>query len=489
MSFYKLFDRSYRDYVGEPELLRSLNVIVLSAAVGMFLFAAQGGVAFAGYASSLGAGEFAFGLISALPIIASLMQIPASHIGIKTGRFKRMFLIGGVIQRVSWIIIAFIPFIFNVQDTRLWGLIVLITLASMSGSFVAIAHMTLMGSVVPMQVRGRYITARQKVIMAFSLVAGLMIAFVLDNVPGDFLGYTIVFGIGGVAGLIDILMYTKIDFSTIPQKAKTTPLHKGIRDCFTKPVMRNYLIFWALWSFTINLNGPFFNKYAIDVLQIPYTSLIIFGQITSQMVALLVVSRWGVFIDRYGSVPTMLISAIVSTLVAVAWLFAVPGVIWPVFIFHLIGGMFWCANDACMVNMQLSHTPTEERSTALAVYAVMTSLAAASALILGGALLELFSPIMDELALTFAGTPFDHYKLMFVIAIVLRLIVIGTTLPKVWNEKELTLRKAYANAYTDISGRLRHEFSRLRPPRLSYIKANLMLRKLNKQQKRGKHKK
>jgi len=469
MSISKLFDRSYRDYVGDAETLRMLNIIILSAAVGQFLFAAQFGVAFTGYASSLGAGEFAFGVITALPVLASLVQIPASYLAVKTGRFKSIFLVGGIIQRVAWIVIAFIPFLFHIQDSRLWALIVLVALASMSGSFVAITHMTLMGSVIPMGVRGRYITTRQKVNMAFGLIAGLSIAFALDYIPG-FLGYTIVFGVGGVAGLIDILMYARVSFSSIPQQAKNTPMHKGIRDCFTRPIMRNYLIFWAFWSFAINLSAPFFNKYAIDVLGISYMNLIIFGQITSQVMALLVISRWGVILDRYGSVPTMMVSSIVSTLVGFVWLFAVPGVVWPILVFNMIGGMFWCANDACMVNMQFSHTPSEERSTALAVYAVITSLAAAAALIVGGAVLETLSPIMEQLALTFAGTAFDHYKLVFLIAIVARFTVIGAFLPRVWNEKELPLRVAFANAYTDISGRLRYEASRLRVPQISRVK-------------------
>lgn len=469
MSVYRLFNRSYRDYVGDAELLRTLNIIILSAAVGTFLFAAQFGVAFTGYASALGAGEFVFGVITALPVLASLVQIPASYLAVKTGRFKRIFLIGGVIQRVTWIVIAFIPFFFQVQDTRLWAMIVLVALASMSGSFVAITHMTLMGSVIPMEIRGRYITTRQKVTMAFSLVAGLGIAFALDNIPG-FLGYTIVFGLGGVAGLIDILMYMRVSFSGIPKKVENTPLHKGIRDCFTRPIMRNYLIFWIFWSFAVNISAPFFNKYAIDVLGLSYINLIIFGQIMSQVVALLVISRWGVFLDRYGSVPTLMISSIVSTLVIFVWLFAVPGAIWPILIFNMIGGMFVCANDACMINMQLSHTPSEERSTALAVYAVITSLASAAALIIGGAVLELLYPVMERLALTFAGTPFDNYKLVFLITIVLRFAVIGAFLPKVWNEKELPLRTAYANAYRDISSKLRYEVLRFESLRRSHIK-------------------
>jgi len=333
MSIYSLFNRPYRDYVRSDEILRILNIIILSAAIGTFLFTAQGGVAFAGYASALGAREFAFGLISALPVIAGLLQIYASQIVIKTGKYKTMFMIGGIVQRISWIFVAFIPYFFPVDDSRLFALIVLVTLAAMSGSCVGITHMTLMGSVIPIDIRGRYITTRQKVCTAAGLIFGLCIAFMLDYIPG-YLGYTVVFGIGGIAGLIDILMYYNVKFSAIQNKSEGFSLLASIKACFTTPRVRNYLLFWTFWSFAINISGPFFNKYAIDVLNLSYLSIIVFGQIVAQTMAILVISRWGVFLDRYGSVPMMLISTTSATIISFVWMFAAPGVVWPLIVFN-----------------------------------------------------------------------------------------------------------------------------------------------------------
>jgi len=227
-------------------------------------------------------------------------------------------------------------------------------------------------------------------------------------------------------------------------------------------VTRKYLMFWAFWSFGVNMSAPFFNKYAIDVLSLSYISIIIFGQIVAQVMVLLVVSRWGVFLDRYGSVPMMMISTICSTLFVAVWLFASPGLIWPMLVFNLAGGVFWCALDAAMVNMQLSHTPSEGRPAALAVYAVFTSVAAATALIFGGAFLEALSPIMERVSLTIAGTPFDHYKVLFIVTFLVRSIVIAVFLPRVWNEKGMTLREAYAKVYQDSSSRFRSSLSQLR---------------------------
>jgi len=441
--------------------LRILNVIVLSVALGTFLFQAQFGVAFAGFISALGAGDFAFGVISAMPVIAGLLQIPVSYLAQKSGKYKKMFLIGGVIQRASWIVVAFIPFIFPVADSQLWSVIVLVTLSAMAGSFVAIAHMTLFASVVPQEIRGRYITTRHKVATVMALVAGICIAFMLDFIPG-FLGYTLVFAIGGVGGLADILLYARVDFSGIPAKSDSFSLISGIKGCFTSSRMRNYLIFWTFWFFVVNMKAPFINRYAIDVLELSFVSIIIFGSIVAQLITLFVVSRWGVFLDRYGSIPVLTVATVVSSLGVVVWLFATPGNIVPVIVFNTIGGFFWCALDACFLNMQISHTPTEGRPTTLAIFAVFTSGATAVALLTGGALLEFFSPIMARAELTFAGTPFDHFKLLFSISILLRLSGSIFLLPRVWNEKEMTVREAFAMAYDETAYRIRYEISRLR---------------------------
>jgi len=461
MSVTKLFNRSYRDHVRDGETLRLLNVIILSAAVGMFLFTGIGGAAFTGYASALGAGEFTFGLISALPVLASLLQLPVSFLVQKNGKYKRFFLVGGAIQRTSWIVIAFIPYLFPVGQSRIWPLTVLVTLAAMGGAFVTITHMSLMGSAVPMDVRGRYITTRQRVCTAASLIAGLGIAFVLDYAPG-FLGYTIVFAAGGIAGLADILMYIPHSFSSIPKNPEGPAFLKGVKACFTSKKMRGWLAFWVCWSFTVNLSAPFFGKYAIDKLSLSYISMILFGQIAANVLTLLVISRWGVFLDRYGGSALMMISATLSTVFISVWLFAVPGSVWPLFLFNFFGGIFWCANEACMVNMQFSHTPDTGRPVALAVYAVLTSVATASAFICGGALLEGFAPVMEHLDRTILGTPFDHYKLVFIGTMILRFAVIGVFLPRVWNEKGTTIRGAYAKALGDARSRLRYEVSRLR---------------------------
>ena len=459
MRICKLFNRSYRSIVHDDELLRNLDLIALSAAIGTILFSNTGGAALTGYASALGAGALMFGLISALPILGSLMQLYVSYMIEKTGKSKALFLIGGLAQRVLWTLTAAIPLLLpdRFAQYRVWALLAMITLAAMGASFVGVTHTSMVAEVVPINIRGRYMTTRQRVSTVVSMLAGFGSSIVLDHFTG-LSGYTIVFAVSGVAGLCDILMYVRFKFPETKRSTEGFSLAKGFRECFKTVRTRDYIIFFCVWSFAVNISAPFFSKYSIDVLRLSFSQIIIFGQISANIMALLIIKRWGMFIDRYGCVPLMLITGSVTAVLTLVWLPAAPGDFIPLLVFNAIGGLFWCANDACAANMQLSHTPDMGRPLALAIYAVVTSVSSAAAFICGGAFLELMGPPMASAGLTVFGTPFDNYKLLFCIATALRFVAVLVFLPRVWNEKE----RATKEVYNEIRHRLVYNVKMLR---------------------------
>ena len=456
-AIYRLFNRSYRDHIRDPELLRTLNIIILSAAIGTILFSSSSGAAFTGYASALGAGEFVFGLLSALPVLGCLVQLYVSYRMEKTGKRKRMLMVGGFIQRGVWLVVAFIPYILpeQVAASRIWAVLVLITLSSMAGSFVGVTHMSFMAELVPMEIRGRYVTTRQRIAIIASFLTGLGVARLLDLLPG-FLGYTVVFTLGGIAGLVDILLYADVKFPDMKRSEKKFSLLSGFRECFKVTRTRNYMLFWIFWSFTVNICNPFINKYAIDVLSLSFTQIILFGQLTSNILSVLIISRWGVFIDRYGCAPLVLFAGTVYSLSLFLWLPAAPGGILPLLLTSMIAGAIACAVDISSVNMQMSHTPDVGRPLVLSMYAILTSLSAAAASVVGGAFLEWVEPVVASWNLSVAGTPFDNYKLLFCLSVVLRLAALFVFVPRMWNEKGFTIPGAYREILSGWKRQLRH---------------------------------
>ena len=446
------FNGSYRSFVRSAELLRTLDLIVMSACVGTVLFANTTGAALTGYASALGAGDFMFGLFSALPVLGSLAQLYASHVIEKTGRRKTLFIVGGIAQRSTWVIAAFVPYLLpdSIAQSRIWALLALITFGSAAGALVNVTHTTMVAEVVPIGIRGRFVTTRQRMVTCLTMAAGLGASFVLDFTRGHGLaGYTAVFAVGGACGLADILMYARFHFPMIPRAKHEFSFMNGVRACFCTPRTRRFLIFWTAWSFAVNTSSPFFNKYFLDILGLSFLQIILFGQIPANIASVMVISRWGRFIDRYGCAPLLMLSGSAAAFVVCVWLPASPRGVAPLLAFNLLGGLVWCANDACAANMQLSHTPDIGRPLTIAIYAIITSVSTAAAYIVGGVFLEWARPVLARAGLTAFGAPFDHYKALFFASAFLRLTVVLVFVPRVWNEKGLTIREAY----TDIGRR------------------------------------
>src|SRR4051812_4840782 len=89
---------------------RAMSLVTVAWVFGSVWATATGGAPMTLFAQSLGASAFQFGLLSALPFIASLMSMPASALIERTGQRKRIFLWGNYFNRLLWVPIALLPF-------------------------------------------------------------------------------------------------------------------------------------------------------------------------------------------------------------------------------------------------------------------------------------------------------------------------------------------------------------------------------------------
>src|SRR3954466_4224538 len=91
------------------QLRKSLGYVTWAWVFGSVWMTATSGAPLTLFAQSLGASKFQFGLLAALPFIASLMSMPSSLLIDRTGQRKRIFLWGLFAQRLLWFPIALLP--------------------------------------------------------------------------------------------------------------------------------------------------------------------------------------------------------------------------------------------------------------------------------------------------------------------------------------------------------------------------------------------
>lgn len=68
---------------------------------------------------------------------------------------------------------------------------------------------------------------------------------------------------------------------------------------------RRYMMFWAAWSFAVNVAGPFFNVYMLEDLHLGYLRLSLYSQLLSTTATVLFVRVWGRLADALGGKPVM----------------------------------------------------------------------------------------------------------------------------------------------------------------------------------------
>lgn len=437
--FRSPFKALYEEAGLAPALRRGITMVILGNICGNLWFSITNGSALTGFARELGAGDLVFGILTGIPMAATLMQFPAALMVSRTQKRKQYMLTFGVLARALWIVVGLVPYFLPVQPVwlRLWSVIFLVGVSSASGSFINVCFMPWMADLVPIGIRGRWISLRDGIISVANVLIGLLTATLLDRVPG-FDGYALVFILGGTLGVIDMLC-----FLPVPELRRETPVKTSFaavaRQIFHDRPFFRFLLFWTAWCFTANLSGPYLARYALGELGLSFTQVTLFGQITSAAVTVLVISLWGKLLDRYGTKPVLWVSCVVASLTPGFFLFGVPGSVVPLLLHYAIGAAFWSASNLAATNQLLSSSPDDQRPSYVAFFSCFTNLLGAFLGVLaGGALLELIQSAADRFDATLGFVP-DRYKIVIALSVVARLGITLWFVPRLHNDRDGTV--------------------------------------------------
>ncbi len=465
----RLFSSPFKPLYDEArlslKLRRSIMMVIFGNICGNLcgVITGVGGTALTGYAKALGAGDFVFGVLNGIPLAAALLQIPASMLVSRTHKRKKYMLTYGVFSRAMWIVIGLVPFFVPVNPIwlRLWTVIFLVGISSVSGAFINVCFTPWLADLVPIRIRGRWMSLRDAINSVGGVLIGLLTAFLLDTIPG-FNGYAIVFVMGGIVGVLDMCCFIPVEevYSQPPVKIN---LFKSSKQIFQDKVFFRFMLFWTAWCFTANLSGPYLGRYALSM-GLSYMQLMLCGQIAASLTTVSVVWLWGRLLDTYGNKPILWVSCLVAAITPGFFIFSTPGNIWPMLLHNVVGAFFWSASNLTATSMQLSCSPDDQRPVYIAMFSCVTSLFGAFLGVLtAGALLEGMHVMVDSGALSFLGPMADAYKLVFLFSVLARLGIVLYFVPKMENSTGLTAR----DMLRDIGHNIALWFKTLRLPKRS----------------------
>jgi len=323
----------------------------------------------------LGAKDFQIGLISSATSAAMLLgPLVGTWLVERTRKRKLWVMLGSAWGfRIIFFILAGLPFILN-GAPMVTIFIVLYSLQSFATSLGMPAWNSLLGDIVPLSLRGRFLGAT----LTLSFIARLGVvplAGIIVQSLGSVGGYQMVWLLAGLTGMVATYFYGRIKEPTSLEVES-----HGIRDAllgsFTVLGRDRRFFYFCLvsfvWNFGIMLAGPYFNVHQVQTLGFSVTTITYILTIAAVVAAILVRFAGGL-VDRYGPVKLMLVSMAMIPIIPLMWLAGRTPV--HIGIIQCLAEFAWSGSRVAATPLLLLLSPVEQRSRYFAAYNTMVSLA------------------------------------------------------------------------------------------------------------------
>lgn len=348
--------------VRRRELRYSLRTVTVAWMFGVAWMACTSGDQVRAFARMLGFNDFAFGLLGALPFLATLGQLPAAIIIERTGLRKIPFIWWGTVHRLLWLAVAAVPLLLAPGLGAIVAVLSFLAVSNFLGAMATPGWMTWMSDLIPRRIRGRYFARRALWSQRVQVVVVVLLSLALDaatvrGAPEKFalqhaLMWTIgiIFAIGAILGAVDILMFRRIrevmqpELPELPQPPTTSAI-SALRELLVEPlkdrIFRSYVLYGATITFTATFSGWYFWRNATEGLGFSKLGTNGLFMVIGPLAGNMAIRWWGRLQDRWGRRPVLIIATIGTCLSLVPWFFASPRLPSPG---AFVDAVNWCWN-------------------------------------------------------------------------------------------------------------------------------------------------
>ncbi|MFH0953158.1 MAG: MFS transporter [Verrucomicrobiota bacterium] len=379
-------------------------------------FVLTSGAFFTGFALLLGANDFQLALLTAIPVLAQVFQIPGAWLVEKTGLRKPIVAWFSVASRTLWFPIALIPFALKSHMVLLF--MVLYLLSSIAMHLAVAGWVTWMSALVPSTIRGRYFATRNRINGAVSIVASLAAGFTIDAFNqhglyyGGYLTLQLIAVAAGLMALRLILRQPDPDSRPEPVPALLKYVVQPMRDARYRRIIISYLY----WLFAVSLASPFFNAHLIKHMRWNFKGIALLGVI-SAVTTILFQRVWGRMVDRFGHKPVLIINALGIIQLPFYYAFCPWDLRWPIYVNAVFSGLFWAGFGLASFNLVIEVLPSSQRTIYVAVLSALNGITSFLASTLSGWIASL----LVDFRWQFMGLTVINYQLLFIMTGLLRI--------------------------------------------------------------------
>ncbi len=392
------------------------------------------------FARGLGMPDWGFGVMAAIPAVATLAQLPGAYVGQRYGWRRGLFIWSVASGRAMWVAIALIPWVVPGGREAGWWWPTMLGLLLVSWVLTHAAGpawMNWMGDLIPRRVRGRYFARRNLATRPVAFLAVLGIGWLLDaggrgggeGGEGMLRITSGVLAIGGLLGTLDILCFRFVPDPRPPVADRGARLMDVFRTAGRLPGLKNYLAFNFTFVLGIGFVGQYVWLYVLDECGWSNSKANLLVIAVPLAVQAVTVGLWGRVIDRVGKKPVLILAGCVVSFGSVGWLFITPERMALGYTLVLAVVLFWPAIEMANFNMLLDFAddPTLKRAdrrsaagAAVAVNAVVTAVAGTVSGLLGGLLAAWLRDL--HAVVPVVGVVLTYHGVLFLISGLLRAV-------------------------------------------------------------------
>jgi len=367
------------------------------------------------FALALNASPFQIGILSSLTsLIGPTSQLFGSKLLERKSR-KKIVTTFVLLESLMWLPILALSYFFinNIFSSYLsYILIALYTILVGLGGIAYPAWFSWMGDLVPEKDRGKYFGLRTKIAGFVGLFAAITSAFLLDFFKTKglaLLGFSILFALAFTFRFSAFILFKKQYCPPFKQK----PLKELSFFSFIsrKDNYSRFMIFNALFYFSLMIASPFFAVYMLESLKFSYTTFIIVAM-SSSVFYLILSPMAGKFADRFGNLKLFYISTVSFALYPIFWIFLKSPILLIIFP-QLIGGIANVAFLVAFTKFTYDSLSQQERATGISYTHVMIGIGMFLGSLIGGFLIKYSSLFLSLNAFFF----------IFALSAILRLVL------------------------------------------------------------------
>ncbi len=368
---------------------------------------------------SLGAEDYHIARITGVSMIMLSAFFAGAHVNNRLRRRKPLFMFIFITARLLYVVIAFLPVICpSLSASQLMlAITMLIAINVGMSNFGETLFLSWLADLVPRRILSRYWGGRQVWMSLTRVLSVLALAGFVHYSPWPVaVQFQVVVCIGVALGVIDILLFLKVDE---PQHTVVIDRHPFV--LLVEPLRhhdyRSFLAFMSCWSSSAMITGAFTIFYLLEVLALPLAHVTIIMSLMPLGLAL-ASKTWGKLADRHGHRPILMTCLAFKPIFPIVMLTITRDTAyWLLPTWLLFDGMLNAGLRVGQNGYMMKMAPKENRSMFMASVMGLSGIAGGATTIAVGQVAK----VMEGWSLDLAGRTWNKYQLFFAISAVCRM--------------------------------------------------------------------